>query len=151
MDPFTAKNQSQAFYYRPLSIAYGEALFLQRMLDLLGSQGLKAELRSVLQDLAALFGAVHLEKHLSVLIRGGYFHKDSSAALHEAVEILCERLKPEAVSLVDALAPPDFVLNSALGHSDGQVYKHLEAGMAPGYKKRPDWWRLVLEHPKAHL
>lgn len=96
MDHFTAKSNSQAFYYRPLSIAFGEALFLKRMVD---SQGLKAELRLVLQDLASLFGTFRLEKHFPILIRGGYFHKDSSVALHEAIEILCERLyEPRSLS-----------------------------------------------------
>lgn len=35
-------------------------------------------------------------------------------------------LKPEAVSLVDSIAPPDFILNSALGMSDGKVLDKLE-------------------------
>lgn len=124
---------------------------MQRMVDLLANPGLKPEIRQVLQDLAALFGARNLEKHLAVLVEGGYFHSGTSAALHRAVELLCDKLKPEAVALVDALAPPDFALNSALGHSDGQVYKHLEASMSPTFKKRPDWWKLILEQPKAHL
>jgi len=32
-------------------------------------------------------------------------------------------LKDEAVALVDALAPPDFILNSPIGHSNGKVRK----------------------------
>ena len=151
MDAFTARNQSQVYHYRPLSIAYGEALFMQRMVDLIDSPGLKPEIRSVLQALAAMFGTTHLEKHFSVLIEGGYFHSRTSEALHRAVELLCDRLKPEAVALVDALAPSDFVLNSALGHSDGQVYKHLEARMSPSFKARPEWWKLILQLPTAHL
>ena len=31
------------------------------------------------------------------------------------------QLKDEAVSLVDVLAPPDFILNSPIGHSNGKV------------------------------
>ena len=31
------------------------------------------------------------------------------------------QLKGEAVALVDALAPPDFILNSAIGLSNGRV------------------------------
>lgn len=34
---------------------------------------------------------------------------------------MCLELKDDAVSLVDVIAPPDFVLNSALGRSDGEV------------------------------
>ena len=35
------------------------------------------------------------------------------------------QLKGEAVALVDALAPPDFILNSPIGHSNGKVVKFL--------------------------
>lgn len=52
---------------------------------------------------------------------GGYFGGDCVQYLHEAVELLCCRLKNEAVSLVDAIAPSDFALNSVLGASDGKV------------------------------
>lgn len=41
--------------------------------------------------------------------------------LREAVLQLCSQLKPEAVALADVIAPPDFVLNSVLGSSDGNV------------------------------
>ncbi len=37
---------------------------------------------------------------------------------------LCFNLKNDAVALVDVLAPPDFILNSALGMSDGKVSSH---------------------------
>lgn len=34
---------------------------------------------------------------------------------------LCDQLLPDAVSLVDVIAPPDFILNSAIGKADGEV------------------------------
>jgi len=34
---------------------------------------------------------------------------------------LTQDLKSDAVAMADALAPPDFILNSALGMSDGEV------------------------------
>lgn len=36
---------------------------------------------------------------------------------------LCDDLKNDAVALVDAIAPPDFVLNSAIGRADGEVMR----------------------------
>lgn len=35
--------------------------------------------------------------------------------------LLFMQLKDEAVSLVDVVAPPDFILKSPIGASDGQV------------------------------
>nr|CAH0108456.1 unnamed protein product [Daphnia galeata] len=144
MDAFTAKNQAQAYYYRPLSIAYGETLFLMRMMRILNDPNISEQLRAVLKSLTALFGATNLMKHLSALTQGGYFQSNTSAALQTAIEQLCEKLKPDAVALVDAVAPSDFALNSALGHSDGQVYRHLEKHMASSMKSRPDWWQQVV-------
>lgn len=38
-------------------------------------------------------------------------------------------MKNDAISLVDAMAPPDYVLNSALGDSSGNAYKKLYNSM----------------------
>ena len=151
LDALTAKNQSQAHYYRPLSVAYGEALFLRRMKILLEDNTIATDQLRVLRQLAALYGNCHLQKHLAALIGGGYFAPETAAVVRASVELLCTQVKSEAVALVDAIAPVDFVLDSALGHSDGRVYHHLEERMAPGMKKRPDWWQLVIQKPNAHL
>lgn len=65
----------------------------------------------------------------------------SSLLFKEAVIDLCARLKPEAVALADAIAPTDFVLNSVLGHSDGQVicdFCILES--LPGSMEKLNWY-----------
>ena len=46
---------------------------------------------------------------------------EAARELRECIIKLCKDLKPEAVALVDALAPPDFILNSVLGASNGDV------------------------------
>jgi acyl-CoA oxidase len=59
---------------------------------------------------------------------------------------LYSKLKPEAVALVDVLAPPDFALNSVLGKSDGKVYENLQAAwfQGPQVFERPVWWEDVV-------
>ena len=53
---------------------------------------------------------------------GGYFQGSAPARLvRDSILRLCRELKPDAVALVDVIAPPDFILNSPIGHSDGQV------------------------------
>lgn len=53
---------------------------------------------------------------------GGYISGSQPARLIRATILdLCSELKDDAVSLVDAVAPPDFVLNSPIGAADGQV------------------------------
>lgn len=98
--------------------------------------------------LIPLYGIWSLEKHLSFFYQGGFFffyliyywfdenvierntnfcignyfkHGNSSLLFKEAIIQLCARLKSEAVTLADAVAPPDFIMNSVLGYSDGEV------------------------------
>lgn len=74
-------------------------------------------------DLCSLFGAITLEKRLGDLYAGGFASPNSNMDnfLREGIIILCKKLVDNAVALVDVLAPPDFVLNSPLGMSDGEV------------------------------
>lgn len=83
----------------------------------------KANEREVLTQLCSLFGAIILEKKLADLYSGGYASSSSNIDnfLREGIIILCRDLLNNAVALVDVLAPPDFILNSALGMSDGEV------------------------------
>ncbi|VDN33590.1 unnamed protein product [Cylicostephanus goldi] len=69
----------------------------------------------------ALYGLYCLEKHLASLYIGGYCEGQKFGdGIHDAVRRLERDLLPDSVALVDAIAPPDFVLNSALGLSTGQ-------------------------------
>ena len=57
---------------------------------------------------------------------GGYFQGSAPARLvRDSILRLCRELKPDAVALVDVIAPPDFILNSPIGHSDGRAYERL--------------------------
>jgi len=83
----------------------------------------KVNEREVLTKLCSLFGAVTLEKRLGDLYGSGYASTDSNIDnfLREGIITLCRDLLDNAVALVDVLAPPDFILNSPLGMSDGEV------------------------------
>ena len=53
---------------------------------------------------------------------GGFFTgSQPSHLIRNAILTLCSQLKDEAVALVDVFAPTDYVLNSTIGASDGQV------------------------------
>jgi acyl-CoA oxidase len=83
---------------------------------------------------------------------GGYAVGPEAAQLiRDGILDLFSKLKPEAVALVDVLAPPDFVLNSVLGKSDGKVYQNLQAALfqSPKTFERPLWWRDIV-HWRQH-
>lgn len=72
-------------------------------------------------------------------------NSQQSEAIKCGVLDLLKELKDEAVAIIDAIAPSDFILNSPLGMSDGDIYKHLHSAMSqsPGAFERVSWWQDV--------
>ncbi|KAK7867136.1 hypothetical protein R5R35_005852 [Gryllus longicercus] len=152
-DTFTAKNDSQVFYARDLSIAYIELAVIQLFLKFLNEIE-DTNIRLILRKLCSLYGLWSLQNHLGILYEARIIEGNvTSKLLKQGVLQLCEELKPEAITLVDALAPPDFILNSVLGMSDGQVYKHLQSHMlqTPGVMERPKWWKEMVKTYRSKL
>jgi acyl-CoA oxidase len=145
---FDVRNNSQTFHANALAIAYGQrqviAAFLAEIQKL--SPENAAE-REVLIKLVSLFAANLIStKYIGVLYEGGFVTSNGpnvNDLLQSGILELLTDLKNEAVSLVDSIAPPDFILNSPLGMSDGNVYKHLESFMyqTPDTFTRASWWK----------
>ncbi|XP_021963097.1 peroxisomal acyl-coenzyme A oxidase 3 [Folsomia candida] len=143
-DNFTAKNDSQFYHARTLSIVFVENYALDVFWHkFANNEDISWNIRLVLKKLMLIYGLSCLERHAGILYAGGYFSGPKPGRyIRENIIQLCKELKAEAISLVDALAPTDFILNSCLGASDGQVYKHLENAMkqTPGcFEKSKDW------------
>lgn len=101
-------------------------------------------IRQVLIRLGVLYGLWSLDAHSATLYEGGYFSGSTpNRLMKSAILKLCSELKPEMVALADAFAPPDFILNSVLGRSDGNIYQNIYDTLTkhPEAYKRPKWWR----------
>ncbi|KAK5638779.1 hypothetical protein RI129_013074 [Pyrocoelia pectoralis] len=142
-----ARSESQIFYAKTLATAYIQHLVLDTMLRNI-TQIPNGPLRTVLVKLFQLLGCWMLEQHMSKLHIGGYIiGPEPVTSLQNTVLTLCKELKNEAIGLIDAIACPDFMLNSILGNSDGEVYKHLQAAIYqhPTAFARPSWWQEVTD------
>ncbi|XP_072262988.1 peroxisomal acyl-coenzyme A oxidase 3 [Pyxicephalus adspersus] len=140
---FDARNNSQVYYCRSLALAFIEHTILQRYYDYTHDTSTPASLQPVLRKLCTLYGLWSLSKHMAVLYQGGYFTGElPGKIIQDAVLELCAELKDDAVSLVDAIAPPDFILNSPIAKADGELYKNLWSAVLQGEKvlERPSWW-----------
>lgn len=94
---------------------------LQVMLDKI-NETQETDLRAPLLKLLSLYGLFSLEKDISAMYRGGYMNGPEPAALiQETILKLIKEIKNDSISLVDVIAPPDFLMNSVLGKSDGEV------------------------------
>ncbi|XP_067620286.1 peroxisomal acyl-coenzyme A oxidase 3 isoform X2 [Eurosta solidaginis] len=142
---FETRNNMQVFKAQQLSIIYGQRTIyyvFQRFVNDLPT----SKEKNVLFKLLSFFGAHLITKHIGTFYQGGYFEDKAHALLYqEGILNLLPSLKNEAISLVDAIAPTDFIINSPLGMSDGNIYQHLQAAIvqAPGVFERPSWWRDV--------
>jgi len=79
--------------------------------------------KKVLQQVLSFYGAHLVTKYSAAFYRGGYFRENSNQLelYEQGILALLPLLKNEAIALVDAIAPTDFILNSPLGMSDGNV------------------------------
>lgn len=110
-------------------------------------------IKNILLKLFSLYGLWSLQKHMGTLYEGNYIQgKEPSCLLSQAILDLCSQIKNDAVSLVDAVGPPDFILNSVLGQSDGLVYQHLKSAIfrSPYAMSRPKWWKEIVNWNSQH-
>ncbi|CAG2166026.1 unnamed protein product [Oppiella nova] len=143
-DLFSARTNSQVYCCRSLSLAFIEHVVLDRWNTFIQVEMTDQSLANVLKRLGSLYGLWSLEKHLSTLYEGGYCSGPTPTQyIRQSILKLCAQLKDDSVTLVDAIAPTDFLLNSALGKSDGQIYKNIYESIlaAPGATSRADWWQ----------
>lgn len=119
-DRFTARNDSQVYRASILSKAFGEYTALRYYWTEVSSA--ESELVTTLQNLGILYGLSCLDKHLVYFYQGGYAQTpDMSKQVKESILTLCGDLKGDSLAVIDGIAPPDYVLNSVLGKSDGRV------------------------------
>ncbi|XP_011506012.1 PREDICTED: peroxisomal acyl-coenzyme A oxidase 3 [Ceratosolen solmsi marchali] len=146
---FVAKNNSQVFHARTLALVYGEHATVQQFIKNNNDPIFDNNERCVLNKLNCLYAAWIIEKKLGDFYAGGYASSNSNmdVLLREGIILLSKELLNDVVSLVDVLAPPDFIINSPLGMSDGNIYKHLEEYITrdPDCFERPAWWKEILE------
>ncbi|XP_056411008.1 peroxisomal acyl-coenzyme A oxidase 3 isoform X2 [Hyla sarda] len=157
---FEARNNSQAYYCRSLSLAFIEHTVLQRYYDHIHDPSTPRSLQPVLKKLCCLYGLWSLSKHIAVLYQGGYFAGEQPGKIvQDTILDLCAQLKDDAVSLVDTIAPPDFILNSPIAKADGELYKNLWSTILQGEKvlERASWWpefctnKPVIGKPRSQL
>ena len=142
---FAARNDNQVHSAKTLSIAFVELVALQRFVD--ETSGYPDDQRAVMERLAVAFGLNALSAHVGHLYEFGIFDRPEQARfLYSGVAESCKELLPDAVGLVDVIAPPDFVLNSVLAYADGRLYENLKEALyrRPGTFERASYWQDIV-------
>lgn len=120
-DSFKAKNATQVYKARDLSLAFAEYFAIISFKNRFESDNI-CDLTPILEQIFTIYGFWSLDKRIATFYIGN-FSKGPSFAEHVRSTLVkaCGTIKSSAVSIADALSPPDFVLNSVLGKSDGKV------------------------------
>lgn len=88
---------------------------------------LPKEVLGVLRTMALLYSLYTMEEELADFLCSQYISSDQATMIKEQVVQLLGKVRPDAVALVDAFGLPDYLLNSALGNSKGEVYEQMTA------------------------
>ncbi|XP_055304318.1 peroxisomal acyl-coenzyme A oxidase 3 isoform X2 [Sitodiplosis mosellana] len=146
---FDARNNAQVYRARDLTRTYSEYYALKSFQKRLTHPDITSSLRPILKLVGQIYGFWCLERHLALFYQGGFSATTAQNAFADTVQTellrLCGELKDSSVAIVDALAPPDFALNSIIGKSDGLLYENLQNEFMtnPGAMERASWWKDV--------
>ncbi|KAJ9654037.1 hypothetical protein H2198_006892 [Neophaeococcomyces mojaviensis] len=121
-----------------LAIAHSESILVENFYNAVFSNGQKPAVHSrtrlVMQDLFRLFALTTMSSKSTEFVLSGVLEKSDLQAMAPTIKTLLTDIRPHAVRLVDAWSIPDYLLDSALGRSDGDVYNAL-------------WQKAHLENP----
>lgn len=118
----TARNNSQVFKAAVLSRVYAEFLAFSHFWQRTHTPDIDDSSKVVLEKLGYLYALTCLDKHLVYFYQGGFALSPAFASLiKDNIIYMGDVLKPDIIGVVDALAPPDYALNSVLGRADGKV------------------------------
>lgn len=140
--PLDAWNQTQVYYFHHSSRAYGE-LFMFNEFHKRMKRCRDENTKQVFRKLHELFAWTSLEKDVAIFLEMGYFNRNDLYVIREKIRQLCQDLKGEVIGILDAIAPPDGVLNSPIGSSDGDIYNRFinTVWSAPRAFEKPYYWK----------
>lgn len=148
---FIAKTRSQVYYAKILSLVFYELVVLERLQK--SFPKVTSELERLLREMGVLYGLWSLEKWSSFFYESNAIKSGSSTLknIREHILELCSKMKDNSLTLAEVLAPPDWVLRSSLGKSDGKLYENLYHAItnSKGCFDRPEWYKeFTVRKPK---
>lgn len=116
-------------YLHRLSRAYSESLLITNFYNAVFESTLNPPVDdatlNVVKNLYRLFAIFTLDNSSSEFLLSKALQADQLQHLTPRLQKLMKEIRPHAVRLVDAWSIPDYVLESALGSYDGDVYNRL--------------------------
>lgn len=112
-----------------ISRAHCQLLMVSNFIQSVFNSNLSEKMGLVLQRVAVLFCLSTLDQEAADFLTSGYLLPDQAIMVKKQLIQILKTIRPDVVALVDAFDFPDYLLNSALGENEGNVYEKM-VGMA---------------------
>ena len=123
--------------------------FVHNIESISSSKRLSRSCIQALYDLCRLHGATVLHEVGTDILGCGHMSPVQSIMLRDYIKVSTSIIRPNAIAFVDSFGYDDYILNSAIGRKDGNVYKALAqaAENSPfNLTEEGPAWRPVLRH-----
>lgn len=110
---------------RKVSHAESQSILVTNFYQAMSSSNLSQKLKAHLRLQFRLFAFYTMDAEARDFAKANAVSDDDLDALPARIQDLMAQIRPHAVRLVDSWNVPDFLLDSALGRSDGKVYEDL--------------------------
>jgi acyl-CoA oxidase len=115
--------------FHRLAIVHSESILIENFYNAVFGGRTNPPLDSstidVMKNLFRLFALTTIDSRTTEFILSGALSVQQLQSLTPTILELMKKIRPHAVNLVDAWAIPDYLLDSALGRQDGDVYNAL--------------------------
>lgn len=121
--PLNMWNKSQSFYIQNLGKTYTEIYIydcFKKIVDKCQDKNTKIMLFKFLK----LYSLTIFENDFGLLRHNDFISSEAPFIIREEILSLCNDLKNELIGILDVISPPDFILNSAFGLSDGKMIEN---------------------------
>jgi len=143
-EPLKAWNDTQVFFLQSVAHLYSQYIVVQRYHEaILECQDTACQ--ETLIRLSNLYFLHCLQQSQSLLLESEYFTPEQSRAVKIQLLKLLPEVKDDSATIVDAIAPPDQILGSALGLSNGRLYENYYTAVlsGPNVFTPPSYWKEI--------
>jgi len=131
--------------YKKLPKSHVELLFIEKAIEIINNELKDPQTFTVVWKSIDIYALYCITKNMSAFLEGGYFTPEQCSILKEELLDMLKEYANDSISIIDAVAIDDLVQVSALGKSDGYIYKNFwrDIRSAKGVTERPPYWKLL--------
>jgi acyl-CoA oxidase len=111
------------YFFAEASKYHMEFVFFKTFQEKINSS--PSNIKDILQKFLILNGLYSISFDFSYFLESGYYTSKETYFVKKKILYLINELKYDTLGCIEAISPPDIIIWSALGKSDGNAYKNL--------------------------